>query len=189
MVLLIARVLICLPIVSNTCWSIVVRMDDICGFDWSVMTVIFCWTWSFNRPFEKPAEASDEQPEHPLLGVDRHFRIAGELQRAFPDLPMVGAGYSWLQRFMIHAAARNIENGSIRIFGAGRCAIAYPDFAQDALDKGELDELRVCKTLSFCSYLMRRKKHPLGQFPTGCPPFDKLVYGPIIKDARERRRR
>ena len=50
--------------------------------------------------------------------------------------------------------------------------------------KGELDELRVCKTLTYCTFLMRQKNHPLGQFPTGCPPFDKLVYGPIMKDAR-----
>lgn len=37
------------------------------------------------RPFEKPDEGNYEQPEHPLLGVDRHFRIAGRLQRSFPD--------------------------------------------------------------------------------------------------------
>jgi NADPH2 dehydrogenase len=35
---------------------------------------------------------------------------------------------------------------------------------------------------------MRQKTHPLGQFPTGCPPFDKEVYGPIMKDARARQR-
>ena len=55
------------------------------------------------RPFEKPDEGNYEQPEHPLLGVDRHFRVAGELQCAFPDLPMVGTGYSWLQKFAINA--------------------------------------------------------------------------------------
>ncbi|MGA2136846.1 MAG: NADH:flavin oxidoreductase, partial [Bryobacteraceae bacterium] len=49
------------------------------------------------RPFEKPDEGNYEQPEHPLAGVDRHFRIAAELQHAFPDLPLVGSGYSWLQ--------------------------------------------------------------------------------------------
>ncbi|MCJ7504251.1 MAG: NADH:flavin oxidoreductase, partial [Acidobacteriia bacterium] len=59
-----------------------------------------------------------------------------------------------------------------------------PDFARDALDKGQLDPLRTCKTLSFCTYLMRLKNHPLGQFPTGCPPFDKEGYGEIIKQAR-----
>ena len=136
------------------------------------------------RPFEKPDEGNYEAPEHPLLGVNRHFRIAGELQRAFPELPMVGTGYSWLQRYMIHAAARNIDSGNIRIFGAGRNSIAYPDFARDALENGELDESRVCKTLTYCTYLMRQKKHPLGQFPTGCVPFDKRIYGPILKQAR-----
>jgi hypothetical protein len=62
--------------------------------------------------------------------------------------------------------------------------LAYPDFARDALDKGELNPLRTCKTLSFCTYLMRQKKHPLGQFPTGCPPFDKEGYGEVMKQAR-----
>lgn len=140
------------------------------------------------RPFEKPDEGNYEQPEHPLIGVERHFRIAGELQTAFPDLPMVGTGYSWLQKYAVNAAAANIASGRIRVFGIGRGALAYPDFARDALEKGELDERRVCKTLTFCTYLMRQKDHPLGQFPTGCPPFDKEVYGPIVKQAREARR-
>jgi len=136
------------------------------------------------RPFEKPDEGNYEQPEHPLLGVDRHFRIAGELQASFPDLPMVGTGYSWLQRFMIHAAAWNLEHGRIAVFGAGRAALPYPDFAFDALAKAELDDSRVCKTLTYCTWLMRQKNHPLGQFPTGCVPFDKSVYGPIMQEAR-----
>jgi 2,4-dienoyl-CoA reductase-like NADH-dependent reductase (Old Yellow Enzyme family) len=136
------------------------------------------------RPFDKPDEGNYEPPEHPLAGVDRHFRIAGELQRAFPGLPMVGTGYSWLQKYAIHAAAANLLDGNIAIFGMGRNALAYPEFARDALEKGELDERRVCKTLTYCTYLMRQKHHPLGQFPTGCPPFDKEVYGPIVKLAR-----
>jgi len=135
------------------------------------------------RPFEKPDDGNYEQPEHPLLGVDRHFRIAGELQRAFPGLPMVGTGYSWLQRYSINAGAWNIGQGNITFLGIGRNSLAYPDFARDALTRGELDELRVCKTLTYCTFLMRQKDHPLGQFPTGCPPFDKGVYGAIMKEA------
>ena len=49
--------------------------------------------------------------------------------------------------------------------------------------RGELDPLRTCKTLSYCTYLMRHKNHPMGQFPTGCPPFDKQGYGGIMKQA------
>jgi hypothetical protein len=56
------------------------------------------------------------------------------------------------------------------------------------MEKGELDERRVCKTLTFCTYLMRQKNHPLGQFPTGCPPFDKEGYGEIMKEARAAQR-
>jgi 2,4-dienoyl-CoA reductase-like NADH-dependent reductase (Old Yellow Enzyme family) len=141
------------------------------------------------RPFEKPDEGNYEEPEHPLLGVDRHFRVAGELQQAFPELPMVGTGYSWLQKYFIHAGAANIESGRIRFVGIGRGALTYPDFARDVIEKGELDESRVCKTLTYCTYLMRQKHNELGQFPTGCPPFDKTVYGPIMKQAREMKRR
>lgn len=141
------------------------------------------------RPFEKPDDGNYEQPEHPLLGVDRHFRVAGALQRAFPDLPMVGTGYSWLQKYAINAGAWNVARGLITLVGIGRGSLAYPDFARDALEKGELDERRVCKTLTYCTYLMRQKHHPMGQYPTGCPPFDKDPYGEIIKEARASKRR
>lgn len=135
------------------------------------------------RPFEKPDDGNYEPPEHPMLGVDRHFRIAGELQRAFPDLPMVGTGYSWLQKYSINAGARNIADGNIRFFGLGRGSLAHPDFAREALERGELDERKVCKTLTYCTFLMRQKNHPMGQFPCGCPPFDKEGYGAIMKQA------
>ena len=95
------------------------------------------------------------------------------------------SGYSWLQIYSINAAAHNVADGNIRIFGIGRNALAYPDFAVDIAEKGELDEIRVCKTLTYCTFLMRNKNNSLGQFPTGCPPFDKMMYGPIMKEARE----
>jgi len=140
------------------------------------------------RPFEKPDEGNYDPPEHPLIGVARHFRIAGELQRAYPDLPMVGTGYSWLQRFLPAAGAANIAAGNVSFLGYGRAALPYPDLARDILEKGELDDRRTCKTLTFCTFLMRAKHHPLGQFPTGCPPFDKDPYGAIMKEARAGRK-
>ena len=96
----------------------------------------------------------------------------------------MGTGYSWLQKYAINAGAHNIAAGDIHFLGIGRGALAYPDFARDALEKGELDERRCCKTLTYCTYLMRQKNHPLGQFPTGCPPFDKEGYGEIVRLAR-----
>jgi NADPH2 dehydrogenase len=136
------------------------------------------------RPFEAPDEGNYEQPEHPLIGVNRHFAIAGELQRTFPDLPMVGTGYSWLQIYAVNAGAKNIADGNIRFLGMGRNALAYPDFARSVAQAGTLDERRVCKTLTYCTYLMRQKTGPFGQMPAGCPPFDKEGYGHIMKEAR-----
>ncbi len=141
------------------------------------------------RPFEKPDDGNYFSPEHPLIGVDRHFRICGDLQRSFPDLVMVGTGYSWLQHFQLSAGAANIRDKRVTMMGIGRGALAYPNFAQDALSKGELNTESTCKTLTYCTYLMRQKDHPWGQFPTGCPPFDKEVYGPIIKRARATQRK
>jgi NADPH2 dehydrogenase len=137
-----------------------------------------------SRPYEKPNEGVYETPEHPLEGVARHFKAQAEIQKAFPELAVVGTGYSWLQHFLIHAAAANLKLGRVKFVGLGRAALAYPWLAREALEKGELDPLQTCKTLSFCTYLMRSKNHPLGQFPTGCPPFDKDPYGPIVKEAR-----
>jgi 2,4-dienoyl-CoA reductase-like NADH-dependent reductase (Old Yellow Enzyme family) len=136
------------------------------------------------RPYEKPNEGLYFDPEHPLTGVARHFAATAEVQNAFPDLAVVGTGYSWLQHFMIHAGAANIKLGRVKLVGVGRGALAYPEFARDVLTRGELDPLRTCKTLSYCTYLMRQKNHPMGQFPTGCPPFDKQGYGGIMKQAR-----
>jgi 2,4-dienoyl-CoA reductase-like NADH-dependent reductase (Old Yellow Enzyme family) len=136
------------------------------------------------RPFEKPNEGAYETPEHPLLGVARHFTAAARIQGVFPKLAVVGTGYSWLQHFMVHTAAANLKCGNIRLVGVGRGALAYPNLFRDALERGSLDPLHTCKTLSYCTYLMRSKNHPLGQFPTGCPPFDKEGYGEIVKQAR-----
>ncbi len=137
------------------------------------------------RPFEYPPPDGYETPEHPLIGVDRHFRLAGELQQAFPSLPIVGSGYSYLQEFLFHAGAANVRDGRTTFVGVGRAALPQPDFALQLLEHGRLDRKRVCRTFSYCTALMRAKHNELGQFATGCPPFDKEVYGPLWDAARQ----
>jgi hypothetical protein len=136
------------------------------------------------RPFEYPPPDGYETPERPLIGVDRHFRLAGELQQAFPHLPLVGSGYSYLQEYLFQAGAANVRDGRVTFVGVGRAALPQPDFARQLLRHGRLDRKRVCRTFSYCTALMRAKHNDLGQFATGCPPFDKEVYGPIWDDAR-----
>jgi 2,4-dienoyl-CoA reductase-like NADH-dependent reductase (Old Yellow Enzyme family) len=140
------------------------------------------------RPTDNPPTDGYDAPEHPLLGVARHFRLAGAIQAAVPEVPVVGSGYSWLQDFALHAAAAQVGEGSVAIAGLGRAALAQPDFALRLKEDGQLDRMRVCRTFSYCTNLMRSKDHPLGQFPTGCPPFDKEVYGPLWDEAKSKRR-
>ncbi len=136
------------------------------------------------RPFEYPPPDGYQTPEHPLIGVDRHFRLAAQVQQAFPKLPIVGSGYSYLQEFLFQAAAANVSDGRITFVGVGRAALPMPDFARLLQETGKLDRKRICRTFSYCTALMRSKHNELGQFATGCPPFDKEVYGPIWKEAQ-----
>jgi 2,4-dienoyl-CoA reductase-like NADH-dependent reductase (Old Yellow Enzyme family) len=137
------------------------------------------------RPFEQPPPDAYETPEHPLVGVARHMRISAELQLSAPNLPVVGSGYSWLQEFWPHAGAAQIADKKVTFVGVGRAALSQPDFVRQLQDQGRLDRLRVCRTFSYCTALMRSKQNDLGQFPTGCPPFDREVYGPIWDEAHQ----
>lgn len=134
------------------------------------------------RPAEYPPVDGYQPPEHPLLGVLRHFAATSAIQRAVPDTPVVGSAYSWLQEFSIHAAAGNVMAGNCTFAGLGRATLSQPHFVQQLIQHGRLDRKQTCRTFSYCTNLMRSKDHPLGQTPTGCPPFDKEVYGKILKD-------
>jgi 2,4-dienoyl-CoA reductase-like NADH-dependent reductase (Old Yellow Enzyme family) len=138
------------------------------------------------RPFEYPPPDGYETPEQPLIGVDRHFGLAEKVQRRFPDLSVVGSGYSYLQEFMPHAGAANLRDGRCTFVGVGRATLAQPDFVRQLLDHGKLDRKRLCRTFSYCTALMRSKHNDLGQFATGCPPFDKEVYGPLWEAAKKK---
>jgi len=139
----------------------------------------------FGRPFEYPPPDGYESPEHPLIGVNRHFECAAAIQHANPGLAVVGTGYSYLQEFLPQAGAANVRDGRITMVGVGRASLSQPDWVKQLQTHGKLDRKRICRTFSYCTAIMRAKNHPLGQFPTGCPPFDKDVYGEIWKEVQE----
>ena len=141
------------------------------------------------RPAEFPPVDGYLAPEHPLLGVLRHFAATEAIQRAVPQLPVVGSGYSWLQDFAIHSAAGNVAAGRCGLVGFGRATLSQPDFVKQLMETGHLNRKTTCRTFSYCTNLMRSKDHPLGQTPTGCPPFDKDVYGPIWKVVEEKNKK
>jgi 2,4-dienoyl-CoA reductase-like NADH-dependent reductase (Old Yellow Enzyme family) len=137
------------------------------------------------RPFERAPVDGYTPPEHPLVGVERHFRLTAEVQAAFPDIAVVGTGYSWLRHYAANAGAANIADGMVSTMGLGRGALAYPDFAADIMEHGAMVDRKSCIGVSFCTALMRAKNNELGQYPAGCAPRDPF-YAQQYKRSRAR---
>lgn len=134
------------------------------------------------RPFDKPPIDGYVPSEHPLAGVERHLRLTAAVQHEYPDLPVIGTGYSWLRHFALNVAEASIAVGNVTMVGLGRGALAYPDFAADALEHGHMERDKSCIGVSYCTALMRAKHNDLGQYATGCVPRDRQ-YAVAFKEA------
>ena len=133
------------------------------------------------RPADREPPDGYGAPEPQLAGVARHFELAAAAQRACPDVPVVGTGYSYLRQYALEAGEANLRDGRASIVGMGRGAIAYPDFARDV----HMDKRKVCITVSYCTTLMRSKDNELGQYATGCAPRDP-VYGKLLQEVQRK---
>lgn len=132
-----------------------------------------------NRPFDQAVVNGYQPPENQLYGVERLFNLTAEIQQSFSELPVMGAGYSWLREFGVFAAAANIKNGNQKIAGFGRQSFAYPDFANDILEKGKMETDKCCISCSRCSQLM------IWGSKTGCVVRDAKLYAPIYQQRRK----
>ncbi len=125
-----------------------------------------------NRPYNK---GSYMPPEHPLVGLERLITGAKEIQQAFPDITMIGTGYSYLREFAPYVAAGAIENGFTSMVGFGRMAFAYEGFAKDMI-AGTVNPNKCCLACSKCVELKVASR------PTGCPIRDQEVYLPLYRE-------
>lgn len=125
-----------------------------------------------NRPFANGPYTADE---HPLCGVARVLHGTATLKAAVPQIKLVCSALSFLGVAAPHVAAAFIENGGFDIAGFGRTAFAYPDFANDILQTGEMQGGKCCIACSKCTALMRAGGTP------GCIIRDKEVYLPLYR--------
>lgn len=132
-----------------------------------------------NRPFNKPVVGGYEEPEHPLTGVNRLLDLTGRVQKQFPEMTIVGSGYSWLGALLPNVAAAYISKGLVTIVGAGRMAFAYPYFAKDIILNRKMYAKKVCVGCSLCTQIMRDGGM------SGCAVRDKEIYGKVLKDTKE----
>ncbi len=134
----------------------------------------------FGRPYNKPLIGQKLPDEHPLVGVARWLRLTSEVQKTFPAMPVVGAGYSWLRHLFPHVAAAMVESEKASLIGLGRGSIAFPGWVNALAADGVLDPRRVCVGCSKCSQMLR------AGCAVGCAVQDAEVYQAEYKEARKR---
>lgn len=119
------------------------------------------------RNLVAPKGSEDE----PLTGLARVMEVTGQIQKAVPDMAVVGGGYSWFRDLVPQIAAGQIRSGAVSIIGMGRGALAYPSMAADVLKKGKMNPAECCITCSSCIQLLRDGGK------AGCVIKDSAIYG------------
>ncbi|MBR3990517.1 MAG: flavin oxidoreductase/NADH oxidase [Clostridia bacterium] len=127
-----------------------------------------------NRPF---ALGPYEPEEHPLLGVKRVLDGTSQIKKAAPGTALICSAISYLGVAAPGVVSAYIRDGGFDVAGFGREAIAYPDFAKDILDSGEMDVRKICLCCSKCTEIMRKP----GGTP-GCAVRDREVYLPVYRE-------
>mgnify|MGYP000965362600 CR=1 FL=1 len=127
-----------------------------------------------NRPYDSGPYIPDE---HPFEGLARMCECISAVKNKFPDLKVIGSGFSYLRQFSANLAAGMVETGGADIAGFGRMSFAYPTFACDILKNGSLDTRKCCIACGKCSELMRAGR------VAGCAIRDRELYLPIFNYA------
>ena len=118
------------------------------------------------RPAIFPPSDGYQPPEDPLRGVARQIHAARQCKLAYPECPMVGSGYSYLQDYLPHVAQAVIRNGWIDAVGLGRMVLSYPTLPDDTLTDGTTKRKKICRTFSDCTTA------PRNGLVSGCFPLD-----------------
>ncbi len=125
-----------------------------------------------NRPYKRGGYIPEEAP---AVGVKRLFEGVKAAQKAAPDAVCLATGFSWLGEHSANIAAGLVAEGSAKLVGFGRMSFAYPDLANDIIEKGCISKEKCCVACSLCTKIMR------GGETTGCPVRDQEVYLPLLR--------
>lgn len=132
----------------------------------------------YGRPYDFAIAGVKPAAEHPLIAVARFMKVSRAIQAAYPDLPLIGGGYTWLRQFLPEAAAGVLAEKGATLIGIGRQAFAYPECVNDILAQNAMDPAKCCVTCSACTQIMRDGGR------TGCVVRDAAIYGPQYRLAR-----
>jgi 2,4-dienoyl-CoA reductase-like NADH-dependent reductase (Old Yellow Enzyme family) len=118
------------------------------------------------RPALYPPSDGYHPPEDPFVGVMRQLCVVRDLKKAFPDLCLMGSGYTYLQEFFPNVAQAVVSRGWVDLVGLGRMVLAYPELPLDILRGTPPNKKRYCRTFSDCTTA------PRNGIVSGCYPLD-----------------
>ncbi len=119
------------------------------------------------RPAAYPPSDGYQPHEDPLISVVRQIKVVEELKASFPNLILVGTGYSYLQEYLPNVAQYYLRNNHVDFVGLGRMVLSYPHILADATSTGKLLEPKlICRTFSDCTTA------PRNGLRSGCYPLD-----------------
>jgi NADPH2 dehydrogenase len=125
------------------------------------------------RPALFPPSDGYLPPEDPLVGVARHLEVVAALKKDFPNLAIVGSGYSYLQEWLPNVGQAILKNGDVDFVGIGRMVISYP----------EMKRAKICRTFSDCT------TGPRNGMISGCFPLDpyykQMEEAKLIKEIKK----
>ncbi len=129
------------------------------------------------RPAIFPPSDGYLPPEDPLVGVARHLKITARIKKKFPDLAIIGSGYSYLQEWLPNVAEAVIDKTMADFIGIGRMVLSYPNMPDDILKGEALARASICRTFSDCT------TGPRIGLLSGCFPLDS--YYKEMPEAKE----
>ncbi len=141
------------------------------------------YNYHVSYPASYPPLGMYKPPVDPLYQVAQHIQATAEAKKRFPNLILVGSGYSYLQEWLPGVAHFNVRTGMTDFVGLGRCLLSYPDLPGDILSGARLDRQRICRT--FCDCISA----PAMGLASGCYPLDRhYMRLPDSRILREKKR-
>jgi NADPH2 dehydrogenase len=119
------------------------------------------------RPAYFPPSDGYQPPEDPLVGVARQIDVVRQLKQEFPEMVLVGTGYTYLQDYLPQVAQAVVRAGWADFVGIGRMVLSYPEMPIDSLRDDRLDSKHICRTFSDCT------TGPRKGLISGCFPLDE----------------
>jgi 2,4-dienoyl-CoA reductase-like NADH-dependent reductase (Old Yellow Enzyme family) len=131
------------------------------------------------RPALFPPSDGYLPPEDPLVGVARQINVTSQLKARFPQMCVVGSGYTYLQDWLPNVGQYYVRTGQVDFVGLGRLVLSYHDLPLDVLNGQKLQTKRICRTFSDCT------TGPRNGLVSGCYPLDPFYKShPQAKELR-----